>query len=689
MDFKELLAEDKRIKLSGADIDGTTRGKIVIKDKFLKSLDGGFGFCDVIFGWDILDRVYDAGTNAVSNAEGGFQDVIAKVDVNTMRRVPWENNVPHFLVDFHSPTTGLPLPQCPRGQLKRVIAEFAQLGLKPMCGMEYEFFCFKETPDSLEDKQGVKLQSLDPGMFGYSFLRPTLVQDWFYEVYDKLAEYDIPIEGWHTETGPGVYEAAIQYSEALLLADRAHLFKTAVKQISLKHSIIPSFMAKPFADQPGCSGHIHISLADIHTGENKFVAPDWKDHMDDKTGMSRISPIMKHFLAGLLEGIPSIMPCLAPTVNSYKRFTEGFWAPVTATYGFENRITSVRLIGPPSGGPGTTRLELRIGGADCNAYLALAAALASGLRGVKKQLELPFPPAGDASESLPDAKRGGRLPKNLKDATDVMMKEGSIAREVMGDEFIDHFGVPVLALCTLPRIQKTIISTMQTTDQSKFMLSNYIAQFKSTERVGDEDELKIAQQSGKESAGWITFRMISKDSSQVKYLAYESVFETVVTNTSLDAISAGVRKVLKEDSIICLSMLEKESNMKIVLYSCSQINSGTILSKLVCDKSLLGRLIEIFVVEQGMSLVIDRAIKCMGRHDTRELAQLSVSADGLSWILKDAEAWHDGLGIVPNYTHARQNEEVELLADRAFGLVSRLLSRWNMLTSAATNGIEE
>ena len=115
----------------------------------------------------------------------------------------------------------------------------------------------------------------------------------------------IHLEALHTETGPGVYEAAIKYTDALSLADQAHLFKTTVKQLGLKHGIISCFMAKPYSNEAGCSGHIHVSLAHLETGENLFVGP----------GDVKISGLMKHFVAGLLKGLPYIMPLLAPTIN--------------------------------------------------------------------------------------------------------------------------------------------------------------------------------------------------------------------------------------------------------------------------------------------------------------------------------------------------------------------------------------
>ncbi|KAJ3163225.1 hypothetical protein HDU86_002395 [Geranomyces michiganensis] len=431
-----LLSRDTKVRVSGCDIDGIARGKTITKQKFLKSIDDGFGFCNVAFGWDILDRTYDESVGV----ERGYADLTAKLDTTTYRRIPWDNQAAHFLFDFMDPVSGKPFANCPRGLLKGAIAKCNELGFKPLCGMEFEFFNFKETPDSLVQKNGVNLTPLTPGMFGYSLMRPSLNQQFFNDIYDQCLEYDIPIEGWHTETGPGVFEAALEYGEALELADRAHLFKTAAKQIGLRHGVIASFMAKPWQDLPGCSGHIHFSLANLVDGKNAFVpanegAAAVPDKDDDDDELRALSPVMKHFVAGLLDALPSIMPMLAPTINSYKRLVENYWAPVTVSYGIENRTSAIRIIAPPTCPPSATRLELRVPGADVNPYLAIAACLAAGINGVRKKMLPKMPPMKGN-----DVAGAQRLPSTLKDATEKMMAKGSVAREVLGDAFVDHFG---------------------------------------------------------------------------------------------------------------------------------------------------------------------------------------------------------------------------------------------------------
>jgi glutamine synthetase len=182
-----------------------------------------------------------------------------------------------------------------------------------------------------------------------------------------LGKFGVPLEGLHTETGPGVYEAAIQYSELPEAGDRALLFKTAVKEIAYKHGIMATFMAKIDEHLPGCGGHIHQSLWDKGSKQNLF------HDAKDKQG---ISNLMRQYLAGQLHCLPFILPLFAPNINSYKRLVEGAWAPTTLTWGMDNRTVALRVL---PGGKKSCRLETRVVGSDVNPYLAMAGCLASGL----------------------------------------------------------------------------------------------------------------------------------------------------------------------------------------------------------------------------------------------------------------------------------------------------------------------
>lgn len=241
--------------------------------------------------------------------------------------------MPFFLAHLVNPKNYERFYACPRSLLQGVIGDYAQqLGMTAYCGVEYEFFCFQgarlvlsslqsqlifvwnflETSETAADKGYHDLKPLWLGGCGYSLLRPTQRQEFYYKAFDWLHEFNVPIESWHTETGPGVFEAAIAYTEAGEAGDRATLFKTCMKQIALKHGFMASFMAKPYADKAGCSGHIHFSLKDKE-GKNAFYP--WTE--DQKSEIPNMSKTMVAFLAGVLRGLPSIMAILAPTVNRY------------------------------------------------------------------------------------------------------------------------------------------------------------------------------------------------------------------------------------------------------------------------------------------------------------------------------------------------------------------------------------
>ncbi|KAK5148811.1 hypothetical protein LTR04_000473, partial [Oleoguttula sp. CCFEE 6159] len=319
---------------------------------------------------------------------------------------------------------------------------------------EYEFYQFRvpnntngpasernssATAVFLQNNPVHTLPSLTEGMFGYSLTRPTHNQEYYYGIFDACEKFRCGIEGWHTESGPGVFEAALQFGEITQMADRAALFKLTVKSIASKFGITPCFMAKPRAGLPGNSGHMHVSLVDQKTGKNLFYR-ETEDKNPPYPDLRYLSDTGQHFLAGLLEGLPDIMPIVAPTVNSYKRLVENFWAPVTVSWGFEHRAASIRLIAPPTASAKATRFEVRVAGADANPYLVLGAILVLGWRGVEKKLEISVPPLGKGEGVGGASDKGVRLAKSLKEATARFMAKDSVAREAFGDEFVEHFG---------------------------------------------------------------------------------------------------------------------------------------------------------------------------------------------------------------------------------------------------------
>ena len=411
----------KKVKLGVTDIDGILRGKYIHPDKFASIADSDFGFCNVIFGWDSNDVCYD--NVKYTGWHTGYPDASAKIDPDTYREIPWDDGVPFFLADFIK-SSGEPLSVCPRQLLKKQIEKAKKIGYEAKVGLEFEWFNFRETPQSLSEKSYQNMEPITPGMFGYSILRAGQNREYFKALIDELREFDVPLEGIHTETGPGVFEAAVMASEPLQAADRGILFKAGVKDIAYRFGILPSFMAKWDATLPGCGGHIHQSLTDISNKENVFF---------EDSEPNQMSETFKHYLAGQMHCLPYLLPFFLPNINSYKRLVEGLWAPTKVTWGLDNRTTAFRVI---SGSKKSTRLETRIGGADFNPYLAVSASLASGLYGIQKKIKLEADPIQGNAYSAADALE---LPRNLKEASQKMM-DSDIAKEILGAEFVEHFG---------------------------------------------------------------------------------------------------------------------------------------------------------------------------------------------------------------------------------------------------------
>jgi glutamine synthetase len=410
-----------KVKFAFTDIDGILRGKVISTEKLIDTLEKGIGFCDVVFGWDCNDKCYDQ-TVTVTGWHSGYPDANCTIDLSTFRIIPWQNNIPFFTADF-SKSGDDHATVCPRSLLKRVAAGALSMGYTARFAQEFEWFNFRETPKTLEQKHYIKPEPLTPGMFGYSVIRPSMYAAFNDELFDLLQQFNIPLEGVHTETGPGVYEAAITHDEVVNAADKAVLFKNAVKEIAFNHGIMASFMAKWNENLPGCSGHLHQSLWDADGSQNLFF--DAGDHQS-------ISELMRHYIAGQLHCLPHILPMYAPTVNSFKRLVAGAWAPVTVTWAFDNRTAALRVLTPSMP---YTRLETRVPGSDSNPYLAMAASLASGLYGIKHKLPLNISPStGNAYEDL----RNGKLPANLFEAA-TAMQQSAIAKELFGETFTQHF----------------------------------------------------------------------------------------------------------------------------------------------------------------------------------------------------------------------------------------------------------
>ena len=418
-DAKKIVDERKltHVKVGVFDVDGVMRGKYMSRDKFFGALDKGFGFCDVVLGWDSADQLYD--NVSYTGWHTGYPDAPVRLLPQSCRDVPFEGDMLLFLGEFIEAAESL----CPRGMLRRVVDRAREMGYEPYAGLEYEYFVFDESPESVREKHYRNLKPMAPGFFGYSVIRNSVHSEHYLETLELCERMRFPLEGLHEETGPGVMEAAIAVDDAMNAADKAALFKTFIKIHAQRRGRMATFMAKWSKDWPGQSGHIHVSLKD-KSGKPLF---------HDPKGPHGMSKLMQHFVAGQQALMPELLCMVAPTVNSFSRLIPGFWAPTEATWGVENRTCALRVI---PGSAKSQRVEYRVAAADANPYIALAAALLSGLWGIETKAELGKPIEGNAYEQKLPKKLA--LPPTLWDAAQ-RLKGSAAARAWLGDAFVEHF----------------------------------------------------------------------------------------------------------------------------------------------------------------------------------------------------------------------------------------------------------
>jgi glutamine synthetase len=418
-DARALVAERNlsHVKVGAFDIDGILRGKYMSRAKFESALEGGFGFCDVVLGWDSKDQLYD--NVRYTGWHTGYPDANVRVLPETCRALPWEEPVVFFLGEFSGKAEQI----CPRAVLRRVLERAKRAGFEAFAGFEYEFFVFKETPDSVREKGFRDLKPIAPDYFGYSVIRNSVWSDYYRSLLDLGEKMDFPIEGLHEETGAGVIEAAIGVDGALSAADKAALFKTFAKVHAQRQGLMATFMAKWSANWPGQSGHIHLSLRDA----------GGKPVFHDASKPYTMSDTMRWFVGGQQKLMPELLAMVSPTVNSYTRLIPGFWAPTDSAWSVDNRTCALRVI---PGSAKSQRVEYRVAAADANPYIILAAALGSGLWGIENKVEPEPVVEGNAyDKKFPEALA---LPRTLWEAAQ-RLKASSMAREWFGEEFVHHF----------------------------------------------------------------------------------------------------------------------------------------------------------------------------------------------------------------------------------------------------------
>jgi glutamine synthetase len=419
---KALIAEHQidTVKIGGPDFDGIYRGKRLPADIFLEGLEHGFAQGDVLFGWDVDEQLVPG--LKFTNWDTGYADLRMVPDLETFRRVPWEEHVATVICDFVT-EAGAPVEVAPRHVLRRVLQRAAQMGYRAELAIELEFRIYREDQRSLRAKRWRDLEPLSPTTSCYSLHRATGDEFIVGRLRHMMDDHGVPIEGYNREHGPGMYEMNLRHAPGMEAADRAMLFRNGAKELCLLEGLTASFMAKPDASEDGCSGHLHQSLWSAD-GQNVFHSASDEHHLSDT---------LRSYVAGVLTTLPELMALYAPNINSYKRFVLGSWAPTVAAWGVETRTPALRVV---AGSAAATRLENRVAGSDVNPYLAMAATVAAGLHGIEKGLTPPPPVRSNAYDLPPEI--APRLPRSLAEATE-RLAQSAVARAWFGDAFVDDY----------------------------------------------------------------------------------------------------------------------------------------------------------------------------------------------------------------------------------------------------------
>ena len=400
------------------DMQGRLIGKRFQAEFFLDgAIDETHG-CDYLLANDI-DMEPVPGYEAANWAKG-YGDFVMKPDLTTLMKAAWLEGTAIILADLVDHHHHEPIPHSPRAILKAQLKRLEKLGLTANFASELEFYLFDESFRSAWDKGYRNLTTAGYYIQDYHIFQTTKEEGVLRAMRRQLQASGIPVENSKGEWGPGQEELNVRYADALTMADRHVVMKNAMKEIAHNHGKAITFMAKWDFGLAGSSSHIHMSLA--KGGKNAFV--DSKD----KLGMS---DLMKHFMQGLLTYAGDITYFLAPFINSYKRFQAGTFAPTKAIWSSDNRTAGFRLCGENTKG---VRVECRIGGADLNPYLAYAALIAAGLKGVEDKLTLEPAFSGDAYVT-------GKLRevhKTLRDAI-AAMQNSRMLREAFGEPVIGHY----------------------------------------------------------------------------------------------------------------------------------------------------------------------------------------------------------------------------------------------------------
>jgi glutamine synthetase len=400
------------------DMYGRPVGKRVTADFWTSHVaDHGIEACEYLLAVDVDMNPLPGYTFA--NWDTGYGDVVCVPDFTTARRIPWLEGTAMVICDL-TDLDGAPVEVSPRQMLRRQLERAAERGLRVCSATELEFFLFMDSYEEAGAKHWHGLTPHTSTIEDYQLLQTAREEYILRRIRNEMIGAAIPVEFSKGEAGRGQHEVNVTYDEALETADRHLVFKNGIKEIAAQEGRAATFMAKWTMEDVGSSCHVHTSLWDRESGEAL---------MADESHPSGLSTLARRFLAGQLYGARQLAWLAAPTVNSYRRYTPGSWAPTAVVWGEDNRTCGFRVVGHGAG----RRVESRVPGADVNPYLVLAAALAAGLYGIDHELELgePFP------RNAYEATDVTRIPSTLIESIDEL-RGSTVALEAFGPDVHHH-----------------------------------------------------------------------------------------------------------------------------------------------------------------------------------------------------------------------------------------------------------
>jgi glutamine synthetase len=410
---------DRFVTIAVVDTNGLLRGQKVAATELPGILENGMGMSPAQLALDPTDVFLSM--PGVTDGTGDFHDSLLRVDVASRREIPWEVEADKglYLAEF----TGDAAAFCPRSVLRRILARAAHMNCFPKLGYELEFTVFNETSESLAAKGYDNLRTATAHASHDLVIYQAAQSDFYGGVGDLCVPLQIRLAKMHEEIGGGFMEACIAADGALAAADQAVLLKNFLRVFAMRRGQTVSFMPRWSENADSQSTHIHVSLLD-ESGTGCF----W-----DESAQNSMSKRFRHFIGGLQTFLPELMLIFAPTVNSWRRFAEGTFAPPAFTWGVENRTTCLRVVGH---GPKSLRVENRLPCADANPYLTAAATIAAGIAGIQAEIDPTEPTRGNGY--LPTARHGRALQPNMKAAIEAL-RNSPCAQDWFGARFVETY----------------------------------------------------------------------------------------------------------------------------------------------------------------------------------------------------------------------------------------------------------